>query len=85
MIFKANQGEGASGSFFFHSKDRRFIIKTLQRNEKKILLQMLDDLITHYEKNPNSLLARIYGMYTLKSQYFSSVDVVIMNNVAYME
>ena len=85
MIFKANQGEGASGSFFFHSKDRRFIIKTLQGNEKKVLLKMLDDLMVHYEKNSDSLLARIYGMYTLKSQYFSSVDVIIMKNTAYME
>ena len=46
---------------------------------------MLDDLIVHYEKNSDSLLARIYGMYTLKSQYFSSVDVIIMKNIAYME
>ena len=34
MIFKANQGEGKSGSFFFRSKDQKFIIKTMKGSEK---------------------------------------------------
>jgi hypothetical protein len=34
MIFKAGQGAGKSGSFFFFSHDNRFLIKTLQGNEK---------------------------------------------------
>ena len=46
---------------------------------------MLDDLIKHYQSNPDSLLARIYGVFTLKSQYFSSVDVIIMKSTAYMD
>jgi len=29
MIFKAGEGAGASGSFFFFSSDNKFIIKTL--------------------------------------------------------
>ena len=29
MIFKAGEGAGASGSFFFFSHDNKFIIKTL--------------------------------------------------------
>ena len=67
MIFKANQGEGASGSFFFHSKDRRFIIKTVSKDEKKVVLDMLDDFLVHYQMNKESLLARIYGLFSLKS------------------
>lgn len=45
MIFKANQGEGASGSFFFHSKDHRFLIKTVSGDEKNLVINMLDDLL----------------------------------------
>jgi hypothetical protein len=48
MIFKANQGEGKSGSFFFNSNDKRFLIKTLQGSEKETLLGMMNDLIKHY-------------------------------------
>lgn len=34
MVFKAGQGAGKSGSFFFFSHDNKFIIKTLRYNEK---------------------------------------------------
>ena len=42
MVFKAGQGAGKSGSFFFFSHDNKFIIKTLRYNEKQVLLDMLD-------------------------------------------
>lgn len=29
MVFKVGEGAGASGSFFFFSQDRKFIIKTM--------------------------------------------------------
>ena len=32
--FKAGEGAGASGSFFFRSADKKFIIKTMRGNEK---------------------------------------------------
>lgn len=46
QIFKMNQQSetndgGRSGSFFFFSQDKRFIVKTMTQNEKKILLGML--------------------------------------------
>jgi len=34
MIFKAGEGAGASGSFFFFSHDNKFLIKTLQGQER---------------------------------------------------
>ena len=46
---------------------------------------MLDDLIKHYEIHNDSLLARIYGLFSLKSEHFSTVDVIILKNVAYMD
>ena len=33
-IFTSGQGAGKSGSFFFFSNDRKFIIKTMRGNEK---------------------------------------------------
>ena len=83
MIFKANQGEGKSGSFFFNSNDKRFLIKTLQGSEKETLLGMMNDLIKHYQKYPSSLIARIYGIFTLKSEYFDPIEVMIMKNTAF--
>ena len=82
-VFKAGEGVGQSGSFFFFSKDNKLLIKTMRGTEKKVLLDMLDDLIIHFTKTNNeSLLARIYGLYTIKTNVFKSVDVVVMQNTA---
>jgi len=40
-VFKAGASSGKSGSFFFFSADNRFIIKTLQGNERENLLRIL--------------------------------------------
>lgn len=34
MVFKAGEGAGMSGSFFFFSYDNKFLIKTLQGCDK---------------------------------------------------
>lgn len=71
MIFKAGQGSGASGSFFFFSHDNKFIIKTLQGSERRVLIGMLDKYIQHMKNTDNkSLIARIYGLFTIKTNYF---------------
>jgi 1-phosphatidylinositol-4-phosphate 5-kinase len=66
MIFSAGEGAGSSGSFFFFSNDNRFLIKTLKSNEKEILLGILKNYVEHIRKTNNkSLIARIYGLYTI--------------------
>jgi 1-phosphatidylinositol-4-phosphate 5-kinase len=81
MVFQAGEGAGASGSFFFFSKDNRFLIKTLRHSEKKILLGMLDSYQKHLEQTQNkSLIARIYGVFTFRTKYFKPLDIIIMEN-----
>ena len=83
MVFQAGEGAGKSGSFFFFSHDNRFLIKTLKVAEKRILLNMLDDYIDHIEKTNNkSLLARIYGIFTVKTNYFDPLDIIVMQNTS---
>lgn len=78
-VLQAGEGVGQSGSFFFFSKDKKLLIKTMRGSEKKVLLGMLDDLIAHYKKTNNeSLLARIYGVYTIQTNVFKSIDVIVM-------
>ena len=55
------------------------MIKTLRRNEMKLLLNMMDDMIEHFKMN-KSLLVRIYGMFTIKTKVFGSIDLVLMEN-----
>jgi len=78
-IFKSGEGAGKSGSFFFFSSDNKFIIKTMRGNEKWVLLNMLDDMTLHLESGSNkSLLARIYGVFSINASNFHSVDIIIM-------
>ena len=79
MVFKAGEGTGQSGSFFFFSYDNRFIIKTLRGNEKETIYKIIDDLIEYVKDSKNrTLLAKIYGLYTIKTNLFEPLDVIVM-------
>ena len=79
MVFKAGEGAGQSGSFFFFSHDNRFLIKTLAGSEKVRLLNILPDYVSHIKSTQNqSLLARIYGIFTIKTNYFDPLDIIVM-------
>lgn len=42
---------------------------------------MLDEMIKHLKQyGPSCLLARIYGVFRLKTNIFSSVDIIVMQN-----
>ena len=40
QVFQSGEGSGKSGSFFFFSHDKRFIIKTMTSSELKTFLKM---------------------------------------------
>ena len=70
-IFKSGQGAGKSGSFFFFSCDNNFIIKTMRGNEKPTVFKIIESMVQHFEATDNmSLLSRIYGMFTIKTNMF---------------
>ena len=72
MIFRAGQGAGASGSFFFFSYNKKFLIKTITKEEINVLTSMLDEYTMYLTENTHrSLIARIYGIYTIKLRNYS--------------
>lgn len=85
QVFKAGEGSGRSGSFFFFSHDRKFIIKTMNSKERKLLLDNLQAFNTHFLKHPDSLLARIYGVFTIKTSQIKEVSVLLMENTLQLE
>ena len=80
-LSKFAASEGQSGSIFFHTHDKKFIIKTISSSE---LNAMKDNLLLNYYKllteNTFSILTRIYGLYTLKIG-ISVVHMVLMENI----
>ena len=80
QVFKAGEGAGKSGSFFFFSHDKKFIIKTMTDEELELFRKLQPELSKHYQKNPMSLLAKIVGVFTVRSSRMSDVHIVLMEN-----
>jgi hypothetical protein len=80
-IFRAGESEGKSGGFFFFSKDRRFLIKTIPEIEVIAFLKILNQYYNHLKNHKSSLLGRIYGLFKIKLKNLSSVNIVLMQNI----
>lgn len=72
---------GKSGSFFYFSRDYRFIIKTIRHGEHKFFLKILKDYHAHVKANPHTLLSRFYGLHRVKLPRGRKIHFVIMNNL----
>ena len=80
QIFKTGEAAGASGSFFFFSHDRRFIVKTMTEEELDLIQKILPQFHAHLKNNKNSLISRIYGVYTVEMQDYEKVHLILMGN-----
>ena len=76
---------GKSGSFFYYSRDYRFIIKTIHHGEHKQLRRILKDYYKHVKENPNTLISQFYGLHRVKMPFnkngIKKVHFIVMNNL----
>lgn len=73
---------GKSGSFFYFSRDYKYIIKTIHHAEHKFLRKILKDYYYHVQQNPNTLLSQFYGLHRVKTTWSSKkIHFVVMNNL----
>ncbi len=72
---------GKSGSFFYFSRDYKYIIKTIHHAEHKLLRKILRDYYAHVEQNPNTLISQFYGLHRVKIPYGRKIHFVVMNNI----
>lgn len=72
---------GKSGSFFYFSRDYKYIIKTIHHAEHKFLRKILKDYYRHVTENPNTLLSQFYGLHRVKLPYGKKIHFVVMNNL----
>lgn len=56
------------------------MIKTVMQEEVNFLLKILDKYIEHLESAEHSLIAKIFGLYTVKSKQFKQVHLILMEN-----
>lgn len=75
---------GKSGALFFFSQDMKYILKTVTKKESKFLRKILPYYYNHVMANPSTLIARFYGLYSIKPTGQLSghnVRFIVMNNV----
>jgi 1-phosphatidylinositol-4-phosphate 5-kinase len=77
------EGTGKSASFFFFTESKQFVIKTLKDEELDLLARkgLLEKYHNYIKGNPQSMLARFYGIYTIKIKFMKPINVIIMDNV----
>lgn len=80
---KKNFSEGASGSFFYFTPDKHYMVKTLTTEERDLLLKILPKYYKYMRDQPKSLICRFFGLYSIK-MYNHKEHFVVMNNVLRM-
>ena len=65
--------------------DKRFMIKTINKKELKIMLDMLPSYIEHHLKYPDSLIGKIFGVFTVKRSGNSPVYLALMENTVQLK
>jgi Phosphatidylinositol-4-phosphate 5-Kinase/MIT (microtubule interacting and transport) domain len=71
---------GKSGSELFFSSDLLYILKTVSADEFQFLHSALLDYYNYVRANPNTLLIRFFGLYTLR-QRERDMHFVVMENL----
>lgn len=82
-IKKANKADGGkSGEFFFCTHDNKLIVKTLSSSELQIFLKYFEEYYNYLMKHKDSLITKIYGVYTFfRKDIDISNHVIIMRNI----
>lgn len=84
QTLKTNSGNegGRSASFFYFSKDKNFLIKTISKAEKKFLVgEVLSDYHRYMLDHDDSLLSKIIGVFCFKFQDSSKVWIMLQANI----
>ena len=73
---------GKSGSFFFFSHDGMFLIKTMTLGDFNAFKKLFKYYFKHVNTQKDSLLARIYGVYSVKMDEQDPVYLILMGSSA---
>ena len=87
--FKSNsKGAARAGTLFFFSSDGAYLIKTVPRRERDVLLRMLPNYSDYMRKNGRSLMTKFLGVYDVEREGGSrrrkkkdAMTMVVMNSI----
>jgi len=81
---------GASGALFFFSNCESFIAKSCSRAEREVVISNAKEYCEYIEKNPNTRITKILGIYRLKiygvkMNFFVMTNIFPSNDIVYSE
>lgn len=65
----------------FSSFDKRFLIKTMNKKEQAVFMAALPTYLWHLKQNPKALIAKIFGIYTIRMEGVRQVHILLMDNL----
>ena len=83
-IFEELCSTGKSGSLFYYTRDGKFIVKTIKKDEYKLIKLILPEYFKHLKSNPLSLLPKFLGCYVLTRKFRkkrTKIYFIVMLNV----
>lgn len=63
--FQGQDSSGKSGSFFFTSSDKKFLVKTLKLDEFDLLLSILPWYLKYLIENPQTMISKLFGLHRI--------------------
>ena len=76
---------GQSGSLFYYTKNKKYMLKTIPKREFVKFRSVLKDYYHHMKSNPESLICRFFGLHDVEYRDSENkqhkIYLVIMNNV----
>lgn len=69
------------GKPLIKTHDKRFLIKEVKKEERDFLMSILPKYHTHLKKHPNSVLAKIVGIYAIRIADKDKVYHVLMESL----
>ena len=78
--------EGKSGSFFYFTRDSRYIIKTVTDQEVETMTKLAAPYYRHMRGNPDTLLPRFFGLYRVRmASEQKYISVIVMDNIFFSD
>ena len=72
---------GIAEEISFYSSNNHLVVKTVSYEELRAMIDMLENYEQHFEKNPNSLITKIYGVYSYENTNMElKYNLVLMKN-----
>lgn len=74
---------GKSGSFFFFSHDKKLLIKTMTKGDFTSWNNLFREYFDHVCENPESLIAKVYGVYQVQVEGVEPQYLILMGSTAF--